>query len=482
MRLARYQEISKILEQQIRKETLKSGDKLPSIRMISREHGVSISTAQAAFYELEAKSMIAAKPQSGYYVIYNAPNKLALPQKSQPLPIAGKAVVEGIYENLLSNDHKADFTIFSRGVPSAAHLPIAKLHKGMIQALKDLPAAGSNYEPLKGNELLIKQIARWSFNWKGNLNEDEIITAGGCIGAISLCLRALTKAGDTVAVESPCFYGVLNLAKSMHLNVVELPTHPETGLDLQVLEQTLKTQNLAACLIVSNFSNPFGCLMPEAHKQRIVELITTYEVPLIEDDLYGDLYFGTQRPVCCKSFDKEGLVLLCSSVSKTLAPGYRVGWVAAGRFKEAILKQKLYSQISLPALPSEVIAQFLANGRYETHLRKLRKVIFNNYLRYAAVIAEAFPAGTKMSRPQGGLSLWVELPAAIDTLNLYKKAIQHKITFSPGRMFTLQDQFQNGLRLSLGLEWNEKVEERLRILGGLVGTSTTQHAEKWRKE
>ena len=466
--ISRYQEIADILERQIKTAVLKMGDKLPSIRMICREHGVSITTAQTAFYELEAKSLIISRPQSGYFVSYSAKNQPQLPAKTAPDPIPGNSLVEGIFENMLSMEAKEGFTVFSRGVPAPEHLPIPKLHKGMVQALRDLPAAATVYEHLQGNENLRNQIARWSFNWQGHLTKEDVITTAGCMSAISFCLKALTKDGDTVAVESPCFYGILNLAKSMHLNVIELASHPETGVDLVNLENVFKEHQPKACLLVSNFSNPFGGHIPTENKKEVVRLINKYQVPLIEDDLYGDLYFGKNRPACCKSFDTEGMVLWCGSFSKTLAPGYRVGWVAPGRFKEQVIKQKLYHTLNSPPLQSEVIGKFLENGRYETHLRKLRKTLYANYLNYLKVISEAFPEGTKASRPQGGLSLWLELPEAINTVELYEVAFRNKITFSPGRMFTLQEQYTNCLRLSLGLVWNDLTEQRLRKLGELA--------------
>ena len=193
-----------------------------------------------------------------------------------------------------------------------------------------------------------------------------------------------------------------------------------------------------------------------------------YNVPLIEDDIFGDLYFGNQRPVCCKSFDESGIVLWCSSVSKTLAPAYRVGWVAPGKFMAEVSKVKLFHSLSGTAITHETIGNFLGNGRYEKHLRTLRKTLYSNYLHYVRTITDCFPEGTKISRPQGGLSLWVELPPQIDTIVLYNTAIAHKIVISPGKMFTLQDQFNNCMRLSYGLEWNNNTEKALQMLGSLA--------------
>ncbi|HTB25254.1 MAG TPA: PLP-dependent aminotransferase family protein [Puia sp.] len=465
-----YLKIARSLEQQINNDTLKVGDKLPSIRMICRQHGVSMSTAQFAYYELEAKSLIEPRPQSGFYVSNSFRKYLAMPAVSKPENKPALKTVTDIIENSFHPASENNFTVFSRGVPAMKLLPVAKLNKGALQAIRSLPGGGTTYEPLQGNEKLRTQVARWSFSWKGNLSEKDILTTAGCMSALSYCLMAMTKRGDTIAVESPCFYGILQLAQSLGLKILELPTDPQTGVDMESLKKIVHKTKLAACIFVSNFNNPFGSLMPEEHKKEAVKLLGKYNIPLIEDDIYGDLYFGEKRPTCCKSFDEAGMVLLCNSFSKTLAPAYRVGWVAGGKFMNEVMKIKLFHSLSSTSITHEALGSFLETGRYEAHLRKLRKTLYTNYLQYVRLIGECFPQGTKICRPQGGLSLWVELPKSIDTIELYNSAVSKKITFSPGSMFTLQKQFNNCMRLSYGLEWNEKTENGLKILGRLAKT------------
>ncbi|HTL10470.1 MAG TPA: PLP-dependent aminotransferase family protein [Chitinophagaceae bacterium] len=466
-----YLRIARSLEEQINKGVLKVGDKLPSIRMICRQHGVSMSTAQYAYYELEARSLVESRPQSGYYVSNSFKRKLAMPASSQPASKSAVQKASDIFEGAFHSDADKSWTLFSRGTPATALLPVPRLNKAAVQALRTLPGSGTLYESLQGNEILRSQVARWSFSWKGKLTANDIVTTAGCMAAVSCCLMAITKRNDTIAVESPCFYGILQLAHSLGLKVLELPASPETGVDMEALKKVLQQRKLAACIFVSNFNNPFGSLMPDEHKKEAVRLLEQYNVPLIEDDIYGDIYFGDHRPVCCKSFDEGGIVLLCSSFSKTLAPAYRVGWIAPGRYLQPVLRTKLYHTLSSTSITHQVIGSFLETGRYEAHLRKLRRTLHNNYLQYVRVISESFPEGTKISRPQGGLSLWMELPKKIDSIALYNEAAQKKITFSPGTMFTLKKQFGHCLRLSYGLEWTAAAERSLRTLGKLVSES-----------
>jgi DNA-binding transcriptional MocR family regulator len=269
-------------------------------------------------------------------------------------------------------------------------------------------------------------------------------------------------------VESPVYFGMLRFAQSIGLKVLELPTDPDTGVDPDDVKKALQKHNIKACSFISNFSNPLGYCMPDEQKEAMVKLLSRHGVPLIEDDLYGDVYFGKSRPRSCKSFDEEGNVLWCSSISKTLAPGYRVGWVAPGKYIDKIKRLKLYHSITSATAQQAAIASFLATGRYEHHLRQLRQTLHANSLQFTRAIGEYFPSGIKMSNPKGGFILWIELDKKIDTYQLYQEAMQHKISIAPGTMFTLQERYQNCMRLSYGMQWTPEVDRALKKLGNLV--------------
>jgi DNA-binding transcriptional MocR family regulator len=466
-----YLRIAKSIEQQINASVLKIGDKLPSIRMVCREHGVSMSTATQAYFELERKALIESRPQSGYYVRGCPKKMLSLPATSKPVNrVCDDEQPGNIITRIYEDIGRKDLTLLSLSVPSDDLLPIAKLNKGLVQAMRELPGSGTGYEHIQGNDKLRRGIARWSFTWGGNLQESDIVTTAGSMNAISFCLMALTERGDTVAVESPVYFGILQLARSLGLNVLELPTNSCSGIELDALKKALQGNKIKVCLLISNFNNPLGSCMPDEHKKEVVRLMDHYNVPLIEDDIYGDVYFGDSRPRSCKTFDESGIVLWCGSVSKTLAPGYRVGWVAPGRFKEEVIRRKIFHSISSTTITQEVIANFLENGRYENHLRKLRHTLHTSCLQYIRAIAEYFPEGTKVSHPDGGFVLWVELDKKADTIALYEKAIRQRISIAPGRMFTLQKQFGHCMRLSYGLKWNDQLDGTLKLLGKLART------------
>ncbi|MBB5623515.1 DNA-binding transcriptional MocR family regulator [Pedobacter cryoconitis] len=461
-----YSDIATGIARQITSGLLKSGDKLPSIRMLCKEYMISMNTAKRVFLELEAQSLIDSKPQSGYFVSRLPYLKLPLPEVSQPSSMANDNEPDELINQVYANMGNENLTLFSISAPSGDLLPLAKLKKEIIMATRELSEGGTGYEPLQGNIKLRRMIAIRSLSWGGNLHENELITTHGAINAVSLCLMALGKPGDTIAMESPCYPGTLQLAVSLGFKILELPTHPVTGLEIAALKEAIPKINL--CLLVPNFNTPLGSCIPDEHKKEIVALLAQHQIPLIEDDIYGDLYFGTQRPKCCKSFDHEGNVLWCSSVSKTLAPGYRVGWVAPGKYKEKLLKLKLIHSISSASIIHESVANFLKTGKYENHLRQLRRTLQLNYQNYVQAIAEYFPEGTKTSRPQGGLAIWVEFSKEIDTKKLYYLAIKQQISITPGRIFTLQNQFENCMRLCIGLSWSAEIRAKLKLLGNLA--------------
>lgn len=463
-----YLHVAGNIEQQIMDNVLAIGDKLPSVRVLSKQHGVSISTTLQAYYHLEGKGLIESRPQSGYYVRFNPsrfPDRL---EKSNPPLTAKNKNVEAIISEVYDDFVMPGIVRFSLSVPAPEILPLAKLNKSMVQAMRDLPGGGTAYEHVQGNSVLRTQVARWTRQWNGDLTAEDLVTTAGCMNAISYCLMAITKPGDTIAVESPVYFGMLRFAQSIGLKVLELPTDPETGVDPDDVKKALQKHNIKAVFFVSNFSNPLGYCMPDEQKEAMVKLLSKNGIPLIEDDLYGDVFFGKQRPRPCKSFDEEGNVLWCSSISKTLAPGYRVGWVAPGKYLEKIKRLKLYHSITSATTQQAAIANFLSTGRYEHHLRKMRQTLHANSLQFIRAIGEYFPDGVKMSNPKGGFILWMELDKKIDAYHLYQEAMLHKISIAPGSMFTLQDRYRNCMRLSYGMQWTPQVDRALKKLGGLV--------------
>jgi DNA-binding transcriptional MocR family regulator len=357
---------------------------------------------------------------------------------------------------------------FSMGTPSASLLPTAKLSTAVMHAMRESKTNCVNYEHVQGNVLLRKQIARQAFNWGGTPSEDDIVVTAGAVEALSLCVKAITRPGDAVAIESPTYFAVFQVMESHGLKVVEIPTDPVTGVDLDYLEQAIPRFDIKACLFVNNFNNPLGSCMPDERKKQLVDMLARKDIPLIEDDIYGELYFGKTRPKTCKTYDKKGLVLHCASFSKSLAPGFRIGWAIPGRFKEKVISLKRMHTVSTNTLTQAAVANFLSNGRFELHLRHLRKALHTHSLRYLQAVSEYFPEDTCVTRPQGGFTLWIEMNKKVNGYRLHKRALKHGIGIAPGQIFSSQGRFENCFRISYGEPWSEAIGQGLQTLGKLI--------------
>ena len=463
-----YQQIADRLAGQIKQQLLKTGDKLPSVRALSQEQGISLSTAYKAYVQLEINGLIEARPKSGYYVRYTPARPFVQQKPAEYVKKSKKLSLDEMISLVYRNYSSESVVRLSRSVPALSLVPQAKLNKSMMEAIRLSTDSCINYEPVQGNENLRKQVARFSFSWGGNITADDVITTQGCMEALGFCLRAVTKPGDVVAIESPAYFGIFSTIQSLGLKIVEIPADPIAGLDLEYLEKAIPEKQIKACLFVPSFSNPLGYCMTDANKKKMVAMLARYEVPLIEDDIYGEIYFGKTRPRTCKSYDEHGLVMYCSSVSKSLAPGYRVGWCLPGRFKEQIITLKLMHALSSASPTQAAIAHFLETGRYDLHLRKLRRALHTQCLRYTQAIVEYFPADIKVSRPEGGYGLWIELNKMINAFELYEQALASNIVISPGQVFSIDSRFTNFIRISFGIPYGDQIDQCLKTLGGLI--------------
>jgi DNA-binding transcriptional MocR family regulator len=348
------------------------------------------------------------------------------------------------------------------------HLPLQALGKMLGRIGRLHPKACVQYDIPPGCLAFRQQVARRAIEAGCAVSPDEVVATTGTMEALTLALSAVTKPGQTVVIESPSYFGIIMLLESLGLKALELPTSPTTGLDLNALEQALTRHSIAACLLNLNFLNPLGCLMPDENKKKLVKMLAAHQIPLVEDDIYGELSFTGQRPKSAKAYDREGLVLWCASFCKTLAPGYRTGWVAAGRFQGEIERLKMLRTMASPSVPYLAVAAYLESGGYDRHLRRLRAILKENVDRLAGTVAEHFPRETRVTRPQGGFTLWVEWPGSADAMEVYRQTLAHGISIAPGPIFTTTSRYRNCVRLNAGLKWSAQVEAAVAKVGQIV--------------
>lgn len=469
----RYEELTAFIEALVEHGALAAGGRVPSLRKLSRERNVSVGTVLEAYRRLEDRGVIEARPGSGFYVV-------GKPVRLQDLPVSeppGHPVsieTSTILQIMLRHASDPDFAPLGCAIPSETLLDARALDRTLSRVVRHRGVAANVYTHPQGDLRLRQEISRRALSWDVTAAPADIAITCGCTEAIGLALGAVCRPGDTVAVESPAYFGFLRLAKMLDLRVLELPTHPHLGVDPSVLDDLLDRHRVSACLLSSSFSNPSGYTAPDETKAALVRLLGRHGIPLIEDDTYGELYFGARRSRPYSAFARNGEVIYCSSFSKVLAPGYRVGWLVTGRHMAAVLDRKFATTLCGPALPQIAIGEFLENGAYDNHLRRLRKVFAHNLACTLNAIDSCFPAGTKVSRPQGGFMLWVQLPGPVDTRLLFEQALRANICFAPGPLFSAQGAYSDCMRISCGTPFSPQIGEAVARLGELIARSASE--------
>jgi DNA-binding transcriptional MocR family regulator len=464
----RYEELASFITGLVDGGTLSPGARAPSLRQISRQRRISLSTALQAYRLLEDRGVLEARPQSGFYIARRSAISLQTPAISRPPDNATRVAISGMVVKLLEYAGDPRLVPLGCAIPSAELLAAGRLDRFLARTARVKGTEYNIYTSPRGHLPLRQEIARRALRWGQALSPEDVAITCGCTEALTLALKAVTKPGDTIAIESPTYFGLLHALESLGLKALELPTSAADGIDLAALEKAVKGKSIAACLFASSFNNPLGCTMPDEKKANVLELLAKHQVPLIEDDIYGDIYFGSERPKPFMALDRRGNTIYCSSYSKTVAPGYRLGWIATGRHMQKVLEHKMALTLCSPALPQVAFADFLSSGGYDSHLRRIRRVFSDNVDQMMRTIDRTFPKSVKVSRPAGGFVLWLELPKHLDSRELLDAALNKGICFAPGDAFSASGRYANCLRLSCGHDWGPRIENGVKTLGKIV--------------
>ena len=462
-----YEQIANDIGELIEAGTFRPGERIPSVRKMSTQRKVSVTTVLQAYGLLEDHGLIEARPQSGYYVQGRIPSICPEPDMSAPELDPTEVSMQELTMMVMKDLFNPKLVPLGAAAPNSEMLPNQKLSGILASLARRKGGLGIQYDTSLGCEELRIQIAQQMIKAGSRLHPGEILITSGCMESINLCLRAVCDRGDTVAIESPTYFGFLQSMCALGLQALEIPTHPRDGISLDALSFAIEQNPVKACFVISNFNNPLGSCVPDEKKKQLVEMLAEREIPLIEVDISGELYFKEPRPSVCKAYDQHELVMLCSSFSKTLCPGYRVGWVAPGRFKSTIEWLRFTSSLTAAFLPQLAVAEYLDSGGYEHHMRRVRRTYALNVSHMIDAIVTHFPENTRVTHPNGGFVLWVQLPKSVDSLVLYKQALRAGITLSPGYLFSPSQRFKNFIRLNAA-SWNEEIERAIIRLGDLI--------------
>jgi DNA-binding transcriptional MocR family regulator len=466
--MSRYQELADQTEKLITNGTLRPGDRLLSVRQACLAYAVSPITVTQAYYRLESRGLIETRPRSGYFVRARLGERLPEPEMTHPAGESTALEVSDFIFQILDSVRDPAVVPLGSSFPSPYLYPLDKLGRCLASAARKFDPLATVTDLPPGNEALRRQLALRYLTQGATVSPQEIIITSGAMEGINLCLQAVPRPGDLIAIESPTFYAGLQASERLGLKVIEIPSHPRDGISLAALEAVLKQYPVKACLFMLNFANPTGSSVSWQRKKSLLSLLCQHDIPLIEDDVYAELYFGQHAPLCSKAEDKRGLVMHVSSFSKCLAPGYRIGWVAAGRYANHIQRQKLSMSLATTIPVQIALADYLKQGGFDNHLRHLRQTLALQAAELVSAIERYFPPGTKLARPQGGYFLWLELPAQVDTLLLHQQALEHGISIAPGPIFSAKREFAHYLRLNFGHPDSERLQSAMATLGQLI--------------
>ncbi|HEY3311637.1 MAG TPA: PLP-dependent aminotransferase family protein [Anaerolineales bacterium] len=465
--LYRYEQIANNIMQLIEQGTFRPGQRIPSVRQMSKQQGASVSSVLQAYLQLENRGLIEARPQSGYYVRYSGPGNLPEPEISAPGLDPTNVNLHDLVMMIMRDSRNPHLIQLGAAMPNPQLLPTERIDRIVAKLARKAARTAHQYELPPGLEDLRVQIARRAVLSGCQFSPNDIVITSGGVEAIHLCLYATCKPGDIVAIESPMYFGTLQLLEVHGLQWLGIPTNPRDGISLEALQFAIEHNPIKAVLTISNFNNPLGSCMPDEKKRELVAMLARHDIPLIDNDVSGELYFSDKRPLVTSAFDQRGLVMLCSSFSKDISPTLRVGWVAPGRYKNLVEWLKFTTSTATSWLPQMAVAEFLESGGYDHQLRRIRREYASNVMLLSQAVTRAFPPGTRVTRPTGGFVLWVQLPETVDSLELYALALRNNITITPGYLFSPTNQFSNFIRLNAAA-WNLPTERAVSRLGQLV--------------
>ena len=449
----------------IENQTFTAQQKLPSLRDQAADSGLSLMTVMNAYQSLEAQGLIYAREKSGYFV---SPHNHTFSSPTTAVKLHQDVSINSLVFQYLKSIQSKTILPLGSAFPADDLVCSKKLIQIMAQLARE-PNSYTQHESLPPGKLALRQLIAQRYNMHGvKTHADDIVITSGCLDALNLALQAVAQAGDYIVLQQHIFYGAWQAAERLGLKVITLPEHPIHGFDLDAFEKILQQYPIKVCWFMLNSHNPIGFNVSNEIKAKIATLIHEYQVYLIEDDVYEELYFSSTRPLPMKYFDHDNWVLHCSSFSKTLGASFRLGWVHAGSFSAKIQHLQLMSTISANSLLQQALVEFISKHHYEKHLRQLRKNLEKQKKLFFKYLEQNLPKGCEIYYYHSGYFLWIKLPPQLASMNIYQALIERNIAIAPSPLFCVFSEQRQGLRLNCSFAWTAEIQQALQCMISVI--------------
>ncbi|MCG6204125.1 PLP-dependent aminotransferase family protein [Rhodopseudomonas sp. HC1] len=472
----RYEKILERLIGAVEMDIYRHGDRLPSVRQLMATEGASQSTAVRVLVELEARGLAYSRERSGFFVRRPAGSKkrslepamLDIPRPTESSQGPHPVDVHHLIQDLFKAFRTSDLLAFGAAEVAKNLLPTAELTEAMKRAVRvHGPSIYKTSDP-HGVPELRRAVAAFLQRRGLLVSETDVLITAGETDAMAIALRALTRPGDAVAVESPTFFGILQEIQEAGLHVIEIATHPTTGIDVDELIRAADDNKVQAVVLNPTFENPFGCCMEPYALRAITDAMNQRSIPVIEDDVYSDLNFRNKPVKALASFDFYGNTVYCGSFSKILSPGLRVGWCVPGKHADVVKDIQLRRPTAVSTLSQYTLVEYLNGRRYAKHCSRLSDLFLRQRDQVRKLIKDTFPIGSTATNPEGGFLFWIEIPPPFDAMEFYRRALKLGISIAPGPIFSVSNRFDHCFRLSVGAKLTPEIRNAIRKLGKLA--------------
>ncbi|MBF6651098.1 PLP-dependent aminotransferase family protein [Methylobacter sp. BlB1] len=448
-----YQKVCDYVCTLIHKRQLREDMKLPSLRKMAEKFDLSIPTIHRAYCQLEKQGIVRSKPRSGFYIAKPA-EKLTYESSS--------SLLEMVYVNSrkpgvipLTIDSPSCLLSFDRKL-RAEELQLSNitfnspLKQGILYGDSDLRAAVAH---------------RYTSDLDNSWDPSDVFITDSYHSSLLAAAKVYSQRRGSAIVESPCSWAIIKALETLNLNILELPVIPGSGLNLTYLISLLSNTNIAFAILSSHINSPTGTAIPVEQKYKVACLFTQAGIPIIENDIYGDLYFGDEQPLYYRDIIDPEQLIICSSFDKIIGPPASFGMILCKNGND-ILRKILLSHTNKISSPTrqKAIGNLISNGQVMRNIYNLRNLLKAKMLKMHDLLQKYLPLGCSYHLPQGGAVFWVKLPEEVDSSVLLERLMKKGIVVAPGHLFSSTIRYANYIRISYATDWTMDIEKSINCL------------------